>query len=835
MTVCPAAVSPPTPRADDPARAARTRLAVTGMDCGSCAATIEASLAGMPGVRGVRVSFGGGTAEVDYDPTTTDEGVIRGRIGALGYGVHDAAPVPTTGAPAGTPAGAPWVFDLSGLDCGDCARTVEAGVRRLPGVATADVSLAGGTLTVGPEAGLTETAVTDAVAAAGYRARARVSVGVAPPAARSRWWARRRVVETAIAALLALIGFVVERTGAPTWASVVPYLLAMAVAGYPVVRAAGFALRARRADMNLLMAVAALGAGAIGEWGEGATVLVVFAVGTTLQGLTIERTRRAIQALVRLAPQEATVRRDGGERRVPVAEVAVGEVVVVRPGERIPVDGVVTAGSSAVDQASITGESVPVGVGVGGAVYAASINGDGALTVRATKPAGDTTLARVIALVEEAQGSRAPAQAFVDRFAAVYTPIVIGAAALLASVVPLVAGDPGEWVYRALVLLVVACPCALVISTPVALVAAIGSASRRGVLFKGGAAIEALAAVRAVAFDKTGTLTAGRPAVTDLLAADGRPLVGTDGDALLAQAAAVERRASHPIAGAIVAAAEGRGITIPEAADARGIPGQGAAARVAGRPMVVGSRRLFAAIPAETEAALGDLEAAGKTAVLVGGPDGITGIVAVADAVRRQSAGTVAALGALGLKTAMLTGDNRQVAARIAGQVGVTDVRAGLLPEGKVAAVRDLQRTGPVAMVGDGVNDAPALATAEVGIAMGAAGTDVALEAADVALMSDDLARLPVAIRLARGTIAVIRQNIAASLLVKVGFLALAVGGAANLWLAVLADTGMALLVTANSLRLLRVAGSPPAADTGSRLGCRVAAPTRLLLGWTRR
>jgi Cd2+/Zn2+-exporting ATPase len=432
-------------------------------------------------------------------------------------------------------------------------------------------------------------------------------------------------------------------------------------------------------------------------------------------------------------------------------------------------------------------------------VYAGSINGDGVLEIRSTKPASDTALARIVHLVEEAQASKAPAQAFVDRFAAVYTPIVVVAALLLATLVPLLAGDFRDWIFKALVLLVVACPCALVISTPVALVAAIGSASRRGVLFKGGAAIEALARVRAVAFDKTGTLTAGRPAVTDVV------VVGqTDAPTLLARAAAVEAYASHPIARAIVRGARERGLAIPEADDARIVPGQGASAHLNGERVLVGSRRLFATIPPEAEHVLAACEHDGKTAVLVGTEHGVDGVIAVADPVRPVSARTVVALKNLDLRTVMLTGDNRHTAGRIAAMVGVADVRAELLPEDKVAAVSDLQRSMPVAMIGDGVNDAPALATATVGIAMGAAGTDVAIEAADVALMGDDLAQVPVAIRLARQTLAVIRQNIAAALVVKVVFLALTFAGVTNLWLAVLADMGTSLLVTLNSLRLLR-------------------------------
>jgi Cd2+/Zn2+-exporting ATPase len=766
------------------------RLTVTGMDCADCAKTIESSLASLPGVHSAAVNFARGTADVSYDPAAANPPALIGRIKALGYGAQPSTDSPTSSGP--------WLFDVTGMDCGDCARTVEETVRRLPGVATVSVNFGAATLSVTPTDGvLTPVAVVDAVAQAGYGAQKRGETEAATPHV---WWRRGRILETGMAAALWAIGFSVEHLGAPRLASAVPFLLAMILAGYPVARAGWYALKVRRADMNLLMTVAAVGAVLIGRWDEGASVLILFAVGVMVQTLTLDRTRRAIQALVGLAPAEASVQRAGGEQRVPVAEVAVGEIVVVRPGERLPVDGTVVAGRSAVDQAPITGESIPVAVEPGATVFAGSINGDGMLEIRSTKPANDTTLARIVHLVEAAQASKAPAQAFVDRFAAVYTPLVIVGAVLLATVVPLLTGDFRGWFFRALVLLVIACPCALVISTPVALVAAIGSASRRGVLFKGGAAIEALASIGIIAFDKTGTLTAGRPAVTDVVPIGDRSL-----EAVLARAAAVETHSTHPIALAIVRAARERGLAIPTAAEARGVPGQGATGQIGADFVTVGSRRLFGAIPEDVQRVLAAAETDGKTAVLIGTGQSIDAVIAVADPLRPVSRRAVAALGALGLRTAILTGDNRRTAERVAAAAGVTDVRAELLPEDKVAAVIDLQRSALVAMIGDGVNDAPALATASVGVAMGAAGTDVAIEAADVALMGDDLAQLPMAVRLARRTMGTIRQNVAAALVVKAAFLALTAVGVTNLWLAVLADMGMSLAVTFNSLRLLRI------------------------------
>jgi len=774
------------------------RFDITGMDCGDCAMTIESSLAILPGVHRTSVSFVGGTADVTFDPSVVDPSALIDRITALGYGVRP---------PAGDPiVDKLWLFDVSGMDCADCAQTIESGVRRLPGVETASVSFTGGTLTVTPAGGrLTQEAVLASVAKAGYRATPRVDPNATGSSTAVPWWRQRRLIEIALASLLWTIGFLAERAGAPRLVTAPAFVVAMVIAGYPVARAGWYAVKARRADMNVLMTVAAVGAIAIGRWDEGSSVLILFGIGLTLQNLTLDRTRRAIQALVKLVPAEAMVARHGEKVRIPVAQVAIGETVFVRPGERIPVDGTILAGHSAVDQSSITGESIPVEVEPQREVFAGSINGDGVLDVQSTKPANDTTLARIIHMVEEAQASKAPAQAFVDRFAAIYTPIVIVAAILLASVVPLIVGDFQGWIFKALVLLVVACPCALVISTPVALVAAIGSASRNGVLFKGGAAIEALSMVRTVAFDKTGTLTEGHPAVTDIV-----PFTPFTNSTLLSRAATVEQHSTHPIARAVLDESRTQNLAITATGRAQGVPGRGAQAMIDGDVVFVGSRRLFTTISHEVEERLFALERQGKTTLLVGTAQHVDGIIAVADPLRRQSASAVSALTAQGLRTVMLTGDNQFTAARIAEQVGVTDVRAELLPEQKVAAIEGLLKDSPVAMVGDGVNDAPALVSATVGVAMGVGGTDVAIEAADIALMGDELSQLPIAIRLARRTMTIIRQNIAASLLVKIIFLGLTLAGATNLWLAVLADTGMALLVTFNSLRLMRTQGVAP-------------------------
>lgn len=768
-------------------------LRVTGMDCGDCAQTVAKSLRTLPGVAEADVNFMKGTAAVVYDPDVVTPDTLTRRITSLGYGVETPTP------PVAPDDDGPWVFDVTGMDCGDCAKTVQAGISRLSGVHEAAVNFGVGTLTVTADRALvTPDAVLRAVTQAGYGATLRG--GNTPTVATaSQWWRQRRVLEVTGAALLWIVGFTLERLDLPRVASAVPYIAGMILSGYPIARAGWFALKARRADMNLLMTIAAVGAVAIGQWDEGASVLILFSIGTMLQAMTIERTRRALAGLLALTPAEATVIHDDHEHRVAVAQVNVGDLVRVRPGERLPVDGIVTAGISAVDQAPITGESVPVEVEAESHVFAGSINGDGTLEVRTTKPANDTTLAHIITLVEEAQASKAPAQAFVDRFAAIYTPLVIVGALLVAVVPPLVVGDWGGWVYKALVLLVVACPCALVISTPVALVAAIGAGSRRGILFKGGAALEALATVKVVAFDKTGTLTVGRPAVVAIHGCDG----ATEDD-VLAVAAALEGQSEHPLARAVVAAAREKQLVLPSINGFKAVPGRGGNGIVAGLPASVGSVRWFTERGLWHDTGHETFLTAGDAMVCVEHGGRMIGILTLRDAVRPESKRIVSRLRSLVQTVAMLTGDNTRTAGLVAEATGVTDVRANLLPEDKVDAVRSLAAHGPVAMVGDGINDAPALATASVGIAMGAAGTDVAIEAADVALMGDSLARLPYAIRLSRSTLSIIRQNIVVSLIIKVVFLVLTLAGITNLWLAVFADMGTSLLVTFNALRVLR-------------------------------
>ncbi len=698
------------------------------------------------------------------------------------------------------------VVRVEGMDCASCAATVERRVSVLPGVARATVNFAAGRLDAEHDPGLSLEDIERAVRAAGY------GVAKTEEAERTPFWRTPRALLTAGSALLFLMGLALSVAGAPEIVRVVAYLAAITMGGLPIFRAAVAGLRARHLDMNVLMSAATVGAVGIGEWAEAASVVVLFAAGNALQVYAIDRTRGAVKALMRLAPNEVLVRRDGSEMVVPADEVGVGESVIVRPGERMAVDGEVVEGASAVDEAPVTGESVPVEKGAGDAIYSGSLNGQGGLLIEATRRAADSTLQRITRLVEEAQAKKAPAEHFVDRFSRVYTPVVVAAAVALAAVPPLLGAGFGEWFYRALALLIIACPCALVISTPVTVVSGIGAASRRGILIKGGAALEAAGRIKALAFDKTGTLTEGRPVVSRLVT-----LHGKDKGEAVRLAAALERRSEHPLAHAILAAAEGHteastGTTgtdgLPLVTNFRSVAGRGAEGEVGGKPYLIGSPRLFAERGIALDGANGaleEVERVGETPVVLGDDNGPLAVFGLADSLRPDAKATVEALRGAGIgELVMLTGDAEAPARRIADELGVS-YKARLLPEQKVEAVRRLvEEHGDVGMVGDGVNDAPALAASSVGFAMGAAGTDVALETADVALMQDDLPKLAEAVRLSRAAEGIIRQNVVVSIAIKGLFVLLAPFGLVALWLAVLADMGTSIAVTLNGLRLFR-------------------------------
>lgn len=608
--------------------------------------------------------------------------------------------------------------------------------------------------------------------------------------------------------LLAALGS--EGTGlaesATPTVAVTLYIAAIVTGGWSVAPRALAAVRRLRPDMNLLMAIAVVGAAGIGEWFEAAVVTFLFAVSLALESWSVGRARRAVEALMAIAPPTARLLgADGTVTEINAADVAVGAVILIKPGDRIPLDGTVRKGISQVNQAPITGESLPVEKAPPAEIFAGTVNGDGVLEVEVTRLVGETTLAQIIRMVEEAQSRRAPSEQWVDRFARVYTPVILAIAIVVAVLPPLVfGGAAGDWFYRALVLLVIGCPCALVISTPVSIVASLAAAAKAGVLVKGGTFIEAPAKLRAVALDKTGTLTAGTPAVVDILALENH----TEGELLRAMGA-IEAHSDHPLARAIVSYVRERGITFPAADEVQAVQGRGVTAQIAGKRYWLGSHRFLEEMKQETPALHEQLEArssAGRTVVVMGTDDHVCGFITLADAVRPESAAAVRALHDAGVeRIVMLTGDNRPTAERIAREVGIDEVHAELLPADKVQAVEELVRRYEfVAMIGDGVNDAPAMGRATIGVAMGAAGSDAAIEAADVALMSDDLSRLPWLIRHSRRTQAIIQQNVVLSLGVKAVFVVLTFGGHSSLWAAIAADMGVSLVVIGNALRLLR-------------------------------
>jgi Zn2+/Cd2+-exporting ATPase len=704
-------------------------------------------------------------------------------------------------------------YKIEGLSCIDCAGRIEAAVRRLDGVEDAEVNHATGTLSLRAHAPDFDLApVVKIVQDTGHKL-----VTEATPSQISGGlvgfvrflMSSSATLLTAVAALLSVAGLIALWMGLPDGISTSLFALAIVTGGSPVARHAFQEVWvARRLGINTLMVIAVTGAMVIGEWAEAAIVVVLFSLGEALEGFAAERARGALETLLELAPAVALrLGPDDSVVEVPVASLAVGERVVIRPGDRVSVDGVVRAGSSAVDQAAITGESMPVDKAPGDAVFAGTINLEGALEVAVSKRATETTLSRMVALVREAQARQAPVQRFVDRFASVYTPVVAAIAVLVAAVPPLLFGQPflGDhgWLMRALQMLVIACPCALVISTPVTVVSALTNAAARGVLIKGGSTLEALGRVRVFAFDKTGTLTAGKPVITDHLKVCDDTSHVHEG---LSYAAALEAQSSHPLARALVKEAEGQKVAAYTSSDVSLLSGRGVTGRVNGRQVTVASHRYFdEAVPHDEVVCLDAdrLSAAGKTVVMVCHDESVCSIFAVADTPRPESAEIISALREAGdIRTVMLTGDGAVVAGAIGARLGVDEVRADLLPEDKVAAVRALSAEGLVAMVGDGVNDAPALAEAAVGIAMGGAGSDQAMETADVVLMGDDLHQLPFLLRLSRRTQRVIRANISIALGVKALVFVLAALGVATLWMAIAADVGASLVVILNGMRL---------------------------------
>ncbi|MBA4342294.1 MAG: heavy metal translocating P-type ATPase [Methylibium sp.] len=618
----------------------------------------------------------------------------------------------------------------------------------------------------------------------------------------------RLIAALAVAVAAEAVAFFAPETAA--WKGVQMLLAALAIylAGFATYQKGLLALKAGRLNINALMTVAVTGAFVIGQWPEAAMVMALYAIAELIEAKAVDRARNAIKSLLDLAPQDAEVQQAGGQwQRIPTAAVAVGAVVRLRPGERVPLDGLVTAGSSAIDQAPVTGESVPVDKTVGDEVFAGTINQNAALEFRVTALATDSTLARIIHAVEEAQATRAPTQRFVDRFAAIYTPGVFVLALAVALLMPWLLGWTWmESVYKALVLLVIACPCALVISTPVTVVSGLAAAARRGILVKGGVYLEQARSLRAVALDKTGTITEGKPKLVDV------QILRDDADrAVVARVAlSIAGRSDHPVSKAIAAGMAGDALA-SDVSDFEAVVGRGVQARLDQRSYVLGNHRWIeerGQCSPTIEALLKQHEQSGRTVTLLADDGGVLALFAVADTIKPSSRAAVAELQAMGVTPVMLTGDNQATAEAIAREAGIEQVRGNLLPQDKLKAISEMQaRYGPTAMTGDGINDAPALAKADIGFAMGGAGTHTAMEAADVVVMNDDLQRLPETIRLSRRTHAVLWQNISLALGLKAVFLVAAVFGNASMWMAVFADMGASLLVVFNGLRLLRGKG----------------------------
>ncbi|WP_040881426.1 heavy metal translocating P-type ATPase [Mariprofundus ferrooxydans] len=769
----------------------RSSLRIQGMDCPDCAARIEKAVVRLPGVANVRVNFIGETLSAEVN---SEESMQRMRkaICSLGYSVEEDGEKRVTS-----------VLQVKGMDCSEEKVLVEKVLTGIPGLERFDVNLMSQRLRVIhdpnilPLSGIIRVLENAGLSAAPF--------GAAQPT-EGRWSRYGREISTGTAGILTGVGLLLHFMDAGNVWEITAYSLAIASGGWFIARKGLAAARHRSLDMNFLMMVAVIGAMGIGAWDEGAMVVFLFALAQMLEGRAMDRARSAVRTLMDLAPPTARLIREGKELSVSVDEIKEGDVFRLRPGEKVPLDGEIIDGSSAVNQAPITGESVPVDKESGDIVYAGSINSQGSLDVRVTHKASDTTLAHIIHLIEEAQAARAPSQSFIDRFARIYTPAVLVLAVLIAVLPALLMGQSfGEWFYRALVLLVIACPCALVISTPVAIVSGLARGARDGILIKGGAHLENAGHIKALALDKTGTLTEGLPRVQDI-----EPLNETPKDELIRIAASLEARSEHPLAQAIRDYASACGIESEQVSEFKALTGLGVQGRVQGQDFLLGNHRLFeerGLCTPEVEAVLKRHEAAGKTVMILGNSKHVMGLIAVADNLRPEARATIEALRSLGIRQiTMLTGDNRRTAQTIARDLGLDDIQAELMPVDKVAAVKKLvEQHHKVGMVGDGVNDAPAMAAATTGIAMGAAGSDAALETADVILMSDDLTKLPLAIRLSRATLAIIRQNIFLSLLIKAVFLALALTGHATLWMAVFADMGASLIVIANGLRLLRI------------------------------
>lgn len=767
---------------------------ISGMDCPACARTIEKSVSRVPGIAGVQVHYGTGKMRVAYSDASTLSPLPK-QLRKLGYQIELEKSLSSQ-----NESNVKESYRIEGMDCGACAKTIEKHLRQFPEVQDVSVNFSSGKMSVGHA--LSPERIEQEVKKIGYQA-----IPDQPKEQENvkRVHSYKSFLEILISGFCIAAGFALSFTQVTFVLPDVLYGMALIISGRQPLRSAYYALRSRSLDMNVLMSAAAIGAVFINQWFEAATVVWLFALGAVLENRSVEKTRRSIGDLMKVAPAEAWIKSGDSIIKKLVRAVTVGETMVVKPGERIPLDGQVIKGESSVNQSPITGESIPVDKSQGDAVFAGTLNENGTLECRVTKLSTNTAIARIIQMVEEAQEKQAPTQTFVDRFARIYTPIVFILAVAIMMIPPMTGlGTWGAWFYKGLELLVVACPCALVISTPVAIVSAIGNAAKQGVLIKGGAFLEKAGQIQSIAFDKTGTITEGKPKVARIITFTG------DKSHLISLAKTLEDYSTHPIARCLSAYANEKKILALAGKDFRNIPGKGVQANISGTVYYAGSLKLFSELEVGTRdeyARAQALQEAGQTLVMIGTDKALIGVVGVSDTIRKTTLSALNKLKKIGIHDlVMLTGDNQKTAEQVAKEADITRYFADLLPEEKVASIKKLQASGlKTAMIGDGINDAPALANADLGIAMGGAGTDTAMETADIVLMADNLEKLPFAISLSRKSLRIIKQNISFALLVKAAALFLIFPGWLTLWLAVLSDTGAALLVILNSLRLFNL------------------------------
>lgn len=696
-------------------------------------------------------------------------------------------------------------YRLQNLSCASCAAKFEKNVKSIPEVEDAQVNFGASKITIVGDVSVSQIEEAGAFDGIKVSQSQKKSIEKSTP-----FYQKKENILASVSLIFVVIGYALASIlGEGEWLTIATFMIAIVVGGMEIFKTGFKNLVHFEFDMKTLMTIAIIGAAIIGEWEEAAVVVFLFAVSEALEAYSMDKARQSIRQLMDIAPPTAWIKRAHGahfhEMELPTEQIEIGDILIVKPGQKIAMDGIVISGLSAVNQATITGESIPVNKSTGDEVFAGTLNEEGGLEVRVTKRVEDTTIAKIIHLVEEAQAEKAPSQQFVDRFAKYYTPAIIIVALLVAILPPLFIGDWQHWIYQGLAVLVVGCPCALVVSTPVAIVTAIGNAAKQGVLIKGGIYLEQLGHIEAIAFDKTGTLTKGQPEVTDIFTHN-----NMTEDHVLQLVAAVEKQSQHPLAKAILTIVHEKGLPELVPTDFQSVTGKGAYAQVDGQKISVGSLKWIATLTTVdemTKERANQLQAQGKTVIAAVCDNQLIGLIAIADQLREESGNVLQNLHALKVKhTVMLTGDAKPTAEAIATSLGMSDVRAGLLPEEKLTAIKALRTEyGAVAMVGDGVNDAPALATANVGIAMGGAGTDAALETADIALMGDDLTKLPYAIDLSRKTLRIIKENIIFALTLKLLALLLVIPGWLTLWIAIFADMGATLLVVFNSLRLMKI------------------------------